>query len=389
MTPGPSAPLVLAVNPGAGSTKLALYRGGEALREERLAHPDLLERPRERVWDELRARVAAVEGFLAAAGVGRPLQPRGRGESEGPPLQPGGRGESEGTALAAVAGRGGLLPPLPSGTFEVNAAMLADLEAAVRGEHASNLGAAIARAVGDAHGCPAFVVDPVSVDELEPVARVTGLAGVERRSFSHALNMRAVARRFASEAGRPLAELRLVVCHMGTGVSLSAQRDGRMVDVVNPQDEGPFSGDRAGGVPATALVELCFAAGADAASVRRRLFGDGGLFSLLGTRDAREAVARAGAGDAAAALVLDAMAYQIAKAAAAMAAALEGRVDAILLTGGMAHLAPVVDAVRRRVAWIAPVRVLPGEDELRALAEGALRVLRGEEPARRYAPGAR
>ena len=171
---------------------------------------------------------------------------------------------------------------------------------------------------------------------------------------------------------------------MGTGVSLAAFRDGRMVDVVNPQDEGPFSGDRAGGVPATALVEVCFAPGAQARAVRKMLFGDGGLHALLGTRDAREALRRAEAGDGRAGLVLDAMAYQIAKGAAGLAAALEGKVDAVLVSGGMAHLAPVVEAVRRRVEWIAPVHVSPGEDELRALAEGALRVLRGEEAALSY-----
>jgi butyrate kinase len=157
-----------------------------------------------------------------------------------------------------------------------------------------------------------------------------------------------------------------------------------MVDVVNPQDEGPFSGDRAGGVPATALVELCFAEGADAGAVKRRLFGDGGLYSYLGTRDAREALGRATAGDSQARLVLDAMAYQVAKSAAGLAAALDGDVDAILVTGGMAHLAPIVEAVSRRIAWIAPLHVWPGEDELRALAEGARRVLAGEERARRF-----
>jgi len=353
------APLVLVVNPGAGSTKLALYRGDAAVAEERLAHPELMDRLAARVWDELPVRIAAVRAFLSAGGV-----------------RPGG--------LAAVAGRGGLLPPLASGAWAVDEAMLRDLERAERGEHASNLGGPIARAIAGEHGCPALVIDPVSVDELEPVARVTGLAGVERRSFTHALNLRAVARRFAKERGRALPDLRLVGVHMGTGVSLAAFREGRMVDVVNPQDEGPFAGDRAGGVPATALLDLCFAPGADARALRRRLFGDGGLFEHLGTRDAREAVRRAEAGDARAALVVDAMCYQIAKAAGGLAAALEGKVDAVLLTGGMAHLAPVVESVRRRVAWIAPVHVLPGEDELRALAEGALRVLSGEEPARAY-----
>jgi butyrate kinase len=157
-----------------------------------------------------------------------------------------------------------------------------------------------------------------------------------------------------------------------------------MVDVVNPQDEGPMSGDRAGAVPATALIDLCFAPGADRAALRRRLFGDGGLQAHLGTRDVREALRRAESGDARAALLLEAMTLQVAKSIGALAAALEGRVDAVLLTGGLAHLQEVVEPIRRRVAFVAPVVVIPGEDEARALAEGALRVLRGEEPALRY-----
>jgi butyrate kinase len=368
-------PLILAVNPGAGSTKLALYRGEAPAREARLDHPELASRPAARVLDELPARLAAVRAFLAEAGV----EPHGPGSPGAP--------RAEG-ALSAVVGRGGLLPPLPAGAFAVDAAMLRDLERAARGDHASNLGAPLARAVADEHGCPALVVDPVSVDELLPVARLTGLAGVTRRSFSHALNIRAVARRHARRVGRPLERLRLVVAHLGTGVSLAALAEGRMVDVVNPQDEGPMSGDRAGAVPVTALVDLCFAPGADARAVKRRLFGDGGLFSHAGTRDAREVWRRAEAGDEVAALLFDAMAYQVAKAAGGLAAALEGRVDAVLLTGGLCHLEPFVERVRRRVAFIAPVALFPGEDELRALAEGACRVLRGEEAARPYLPAA-
>jgi butyrate kinase len=354
-----TAPLILAINPGAGSTKLALYRGAASQREARLEHPELLARPAARTWDERPARLAAVEAFLDEAGVAR------------------------GT-LAAVVGRGGLLPPVPAGTFEVDETMLADLERAERGEHASNLGAPLARALADAHGCPALVVDPVAVDELTPVARVTGLRGVERRSFTHALNIRAVARRHAATVGRPLASLRLVVAHLGTGISLAALRDGRMVEVVNPQDEGPMSGDRAGAVPATALLELCFAPGASQAALRRRLFGDGGLYAHLGTRDVREALRAASAGDARAALLVDALTYQVAKSVGALAAALDGRVDAVLITGGLAFLAEVVEPIRVRVAFVAPVVVHPGEDELRALAEGALRVLTGEEPALSY-----
>jgi len=353
-------PLVLAVNPGAGSTKLALFRGEEQVAEEVVHHPEEELARLARVADQLALRLAAARDFVTRAAGGE--------------------------RLAAAVGRGGLLGPVPAGTLRVTDEMAGELLAAPRGEHASNLGAPLALALARDHGCPAFTVDPVSVDELEPAARVTGLAGVERRSFVHALNIRAVARRHARAAGRPLEDLRLVVAHLGTGVSLAALARGRMVDVVNPQDEGPFSGDRAGGVPVTAVVEMCFAPGAERGALRRRLFGDGGLFSLLGTRDVREALRRARAGEAPAALALEAMALQIAKSVGALAAALGGAVDAILLTGGMAHLPEVVDPIRRRVEWIAPVAVFPGEDEMRALAEGALRVLRGEEEALAYRP---
>ncbi|HET8723736.1 MAG TPA: butyrate kinase [Anaeromyxobacteraceae bacterium] len=353
------APLVLVVNPGTGSTKIALFQGGTPVAEEALRHPpEAIRSPR--MADQLPLRLGAVRDFLARSAAGRRLD--------------------------AAVGRGGLLGPVPAGTLRATPEMAEELLRGPRGEHASNLGVPIALAVAREHGCPAFTVDPVSVDELEPEARITGLAGVERRSFAHALNIRAVARRHARAAGRPLAAMRLVVAHLGTGVSLAALRDGRMVDVVNPQDEGPFSGDRAGGVPVTAVVDACFAPGATRESLRRRLFGDGGLFSLLGTRDAREAVARGEAGDAAAALAVAAMCLQVAKSIGALATALEGRVDAVILTGGMAHDPRIVDPIRRRVEWIAPVAVLPGEDELGALAEGALRVLSGEEAAREYAP---
>jgi butyrate kinase len=351
--------LVLVVNPGAGSTKVGLYRDGASVAEHAERHPPEALTRCARIADQLPLRAEMVRIFLGRSRVGR--------------------GE-----LSAVVGRGGLLKPLESGTYLVDAVMLADASRAARGEHAANLGATIAKAIADEQGCPAYVVDPVSVDELDAVARYSGLAGVERTSLCHALNMRAVARRHAAVLSKPLEELRLVVAHLGTGVSLSAQREGRMVDVVNPLDEGPFAGDRSGGIPAGALVDLCFAPGADARAVKKRLFGDGGLFSYLGTRDVREAAVRAEGGDEAAAGVLEAMAYQVAKAVGEMAVVLQGRVDAILLTGGAAHVGAVVEAIRPRVTWIAPVVVYPGEDELLALAEGARRVLLGEERAKRY-----
>ncbi|HSB21267.1 MAG TPA: butyrate kinase [Anaeromyxobacteraceae bacterium] len=351
--------LVLSVNPGATSTKAGLFRDAAPVAASALRHADAELARCPRIADQLGFRLAAVRTFLEEAGIA-----------------PG--------ALGAVAGRGGLLRPLESGTYAVDAAMLRDAAAAARGEHAANLGAPMAAELAREHGCPAFVVDPVSVDELEPVARLSGLAGIERQSLAHALNIRAVARRHAAGLRRPLEDLALVVAHLGTGISLAALRRGRMVDVVNPLDEGPMGPDRSGGLPVTAVVDLCFAPGAERSAVRRRLLGEAGLFSHLGTRDVAEALRRAGAGEAAAGRALEAMAYQVSKAVAGMAAALLGRVDAVLLTGGMVHAAPLAEDLRRRVEWIAPVALYPGEDELRALAEGAERVLRGQERVRAY-----
>lgn len=357
------APLILALNPGSTSTKIGLFRGDEAVGEETVRHPDEALRPfaRRPVLDQLDMRLAAVREALAPLGV--------------PPDRP-----------VAVAGRGGLLEPLASGTYVVNDAMLRDLREARRGEHASNLGAFLALGLADEAGCPAFVVDPVSVDEWEPVARLSGLAGLDRECLSHALNTKAVAKRFARQTGRPYDTLRLVIAHLGSGISISAHRDGRMVDVCNPREEGPFSADRAGGLPAIKLLDLAFSGEATHDELVRRIFREGGVYSYLGTRDLADVERRVEAGDPEAALVVDAMLYQIAREIGAMATVLNGRVDAILLTGGMAHSARYTQDLTRRVDWIAPVHVFPGEDELRALAEGALRVVSGEEKALEYRP---
>jgi len=355
------APRILALNPGSTSTAIALFAGPTQLFAEKLRHPDegmaaFSGRP---MLAQLDFRMAALEEALE-------------------------RHDVDARSLDAAVGRGGLLRPLPGGTYRVNAAMLEDLAAARRGDHASNLGAFMASRVAERAGCEAFIVDPVSVDEWPPVARISGLDGLERQCLSHALNTKAVAKRFAASQGRKYEELRLIVAHLGSGTSISAHEGGRMVEVSNPREEGPFSVERAGSLPVMVLVDWCLSCGLSRADIERRLFREGGLFSYLGTRDLAEAERRAREGDERAALVLGAMHYQIAKEIGAMAAVLAGRVDAILLTGGMAHSLDLVDAVRARVGWIAPVHVYPGEDELRALAEGALRVLRGEEPARDY-----
>ena len=355
-----TTPLILAVNPGSTSTKLAVYEGDAPRFTETLRHDDATlaafrDRP---VLDQTGLRLDAIRSALDRHGV-----------------KPG--------DLQAAVGRGGLLRPLPGGTYAVSEAMLEDLRHARRGEHASNLGAFLARALVGPDG-EAFIVDPVSVDEWDDGVRLSGLAGLDRECLSHALNTRAVARRHAAEVGVPFERLRLVVAHMGSGHSVSAHRDGRMVDVTNSREEGPFSTERAGSVPTVRLVRRVLQDGRSADEAERMLFREGGLYSYLGTRDLREVERRIDDGDRHATLVFEAMVYQLAKTVGAMAAVLDGRVDAVLLTGGMARSDRLVGALSDRVGWIAPVRVYPGEDELRALAEGALRVLAGAEPARRY-----
>jgi butyrate kinase len=350
---------ILVINPGATTSKLGLFDGTKCVHQEKVIHSDAELEAFPRLSDQREARLRPVREFL-----------KGRGFQKGD--------------LIAVVGRGGLLQPLASGTYSVNNRMLADLEKAARGEHASNLGAPMALDIANEFGCPAFIVDPVAVDEMNPVARFTGVKGVERQSLSHALNMKAVAKRHARSLGKPYEELNLIVAHMGSGTSLSAHSGGRMIDVVNPKDEGPMAGDRAGAVPSSALIDMCFLPGASAKAVKKVLFGDGGLYSHLGTRDIRDAIARMEKGDAEARAVVEAMAYQVAKYVGEMATVLNGKVDGILLTGGVVFNPPVPEWVRDRVAWIAPVTFYPGEDELQALAEGALRALAGEEPVKEY-----
>jgi butyrate kinase len=350
---------VLAVNPGSTSTKFGLYtrQGAEWVRTVR--HGD----------EELsrfggRPMVARLE--YRAAMIGQALEEQGYA-AEG---------------VAAVAGRGGLLPPVACGTYLVDDAMVEELRLARRGEHASNLGALLALRFAHAAGVNAYIVDAVTSDEWQDCARLSGSPLIERSPIGHMLNTRAVARRFAREQGRPYDALRLIVAHMGSGITVSAHREGLQIDS-NTIDEGPFGPDRTGGLPVRALIKLCFSGRFAQKEIDHKVFGNGGLFAYLGTRDLEEVERRIDSGDREAALVFDAMNYQIAKEAGAMAAVLEGRVDGLLLTGGMARSGRLVALLRRYLAWIAPITVYPGEDELQALAEGVFRVLDGEESAKR------
>jgi len=350
---------VLVINPGSTSTKFGVFTRAGAEWVTTLRHGDEeLEQFRGRsMMARTGYRAGLIEKELRAAGY----DPR---------------------QFAAVAGRGGFLPPMECGTYLVDDAIVEELRLARRGEHASNLGAVLALRFAQAAGVNAYIVDPVTVDEWQDCARISGSPLVQRSCVGHALNIKAVARRFTREQGRNYAELRLIVAHMGSGITVSAHRGGRMVDNNTPE-EGPFGPDRTGWLPVRELIKVCFSGAYNDKQLDRMVFGEGGLFAYLGTRDLAEVERRINGGDAKAAAVYEAMIYQIAKEAGAMAAVLCGRVDAILLTGGMAHSERMVGKLREYIEWIAPITVYPGEDELLALAEGVFRVLDGEEPAKR------
>ncbi|HEX8925689.1 MAG TPA: butyrate kinase [Terriglobales bacterium] len=352
---------ILAINPGSTSTKLAVYANAHALLVRTLRHADAeLEQYKGRpMLDQFGFRCAVMESELELAGFDL-------------------------RKFDAAVGRGGLLRGVPSGTYRVNQEMLDELRRAERGDHASNLGAPMADAIAKHAGCKAYIVDPVSVDEWEPIARLSGTPMIERPCLSHALNTKATAKRYAHDHGRAYKELRLVVAHIGSGNTVSAHQDGRMIDATNSREEGAFSAVRAGAVPAIKLVELCDSGEMSAKELERAFVAEGGLKAYLGTSDLTEVEKRIDVGDEKAELVFNAMAYQIAKDIGAMATVLSGNVDAVLITGGMAFSPRLTKAICERVEFIAPVHFYPGEDELQALAEGALRVLTGEETPRDY-----
>lgn len=359
MAESPNPIYILAINPGATSTKIGIFDADKPLLKKTVSHvaADLAVYPN--LADQYQYRLDLIVAAMEEAGI-----------------KPG--------SLKAVVGRGGLLKPLKGGTYSINETMLEDLSLGTYGVHASNLGALIACNLGRQLGIPSFIVDPVCVDEFEEVARVSGLPDLERKSQSHALNMKAVARRVAASLGMSYFDLNLVVVHLGSGISVSAHRKGRMIDVNNANNEGPFAPERCGGLPTIGLVQLCYSGKYTQKEMEAKLTRDGGMYAYLGTKDIREVEAAAEKGDEKARLILEAMAYQVAKETGAMATVLEGDVDRIIITGGIANSQFMVERITRRVRYIAPIVVVPGEEELEALAEGALRVLRGEERPQTY-----
>jgi len=353
---------ILVINPGSTSTKLAVFENGTSLFEEQIRHNPGELASFKKTCAQYNFRKTLVLKALKRRNIAL-------------------------DSLDAVVGRGGLLRPLAGGTYKINRKMLKDLrDISIWGrEHASNLGALIAYRIGKELGIAAFVVDPVSVDELQPLARISGLPGVERRALFHALNVKAQARRVSRDLRKKADKVNLVIAHMGGGISVCAYRRGRVIDVNNAVlGMGPFSPQRVGALPVADLVKLCFSGKYSREELERRLVKHSGLIGYLGTDNVPGIEKKIKQGDKRAGLILEAMAYQIAKEIAAMAAVLKGDVDAVVLTGGLAFSKRITGWIRQRVSFIASVLVYPGEEELRTLVEGGLRVLRGQEDARTY-----
>ncbi|NLW21990.1 MAG: butyrate kinase [Tissierellia bacterium] len=351
---------ILVINPGSTSTKIGVFDDHKIIFEETIRH-SVEELSRfERISDQYEFRKDIILDVL-------------------------GKNHIDIKAFSAIVGRGGLLKPIEGGTYLVNERMLEDLRGGYQQEHASNLGGLIAYEIAESIGVKAYIVDPVVVDELEDVARISGLKDIERISIFHALNQKAVARRHAKLHNKRYEDMNLIVVHLGGGISVGAHKKGRVIDVANALDgEGPFSPERSGGLPVGALVKLCFSGKYTYQEIKKKITGNGGMVSYLNSNDAREICKRIDAGDEYARLIYYAMAYQVGKEIGSMATVLKGQVDGILLTGGIAYDKLFTSWIEDMVSFISQVYIYPGEDELTALAEGGLRVLKGEEEAKEY-----
>lgn len=350
----------LIINPGSTSTKIGVFEDETLLFEETLRHSTEEISQYATIFDQKDFRKRIITDLLKEKNF-------------------------DINSLNMIVGRGGMLKPIPGGTYAVTDDLLEDLKVGVQGQHASNLGGILAREIGDSIGVPSYIVDPVVVDELTPVARYSGMAEIPRGSIFHALNQKAVAKRYAAEVGKPYESLRLIVVHMGGGVSVGAHEDGKVVDVFSAFDgDGAFSPERAGGVPCGALVKLCFSGKYTEKEIYAKLIGKGGFNAYCGTNDMRDVEKMVQGGDKKAAEVREAFITQIAKDIGSMACVLKGKVDQIVVTGGIAYDKVVVAGLKEKAEWIAPMTVYPGEDELLALVQGGLRVLNGEEKAMVY-----
>ncbi len=347
---------ILAINPGSTSTKIAIYDDIKEVSRKTIEHPNNEISKYNKTTDQYEMRYKQIMDFLDENNFDK-------------------------KELSAIVGRGGPLPPVRSGAYRVNDSMIDRYRNRPMFEHASNLGAIIAKEIADSIGVDAYIYDSISVDELDDIARFSGLADIERQSLTHCLNMRAVAIKVAKDMDKRYDECRFITGHLGGGISLSVHKDGKIVDMVSDA-EGPFSPERTGALPHDKLVNLCYSTDEDI--VKRKLRGKGGLISYLNTNSTIEVEDRIKNGDEYAKLVYEAMAYQIAKAIGELSVVLEGKVDKIIVTGGIAYSKMITDWIKKRVDFIAPVEIVPGENELESLALGILRVLKGEEKAYEY-----
>jgi butyrate kinase len=348
--------IIFAINPGSTSTKLALARGGSIVDSETLHHDESQLKKYPRVWDQYHFRRDACKQWAAARTK----------------------------TCSAVVSRGGLLRPLPGGTYSVNDLMLRDAHANLQGEHVSNLSCHLASQSAADYRCPAFVVDPVSVDEFADLARYSGHPLIERRSLSHALSIHATARKAARKLGKPYEQSSFVVAHMGGGISIAPVLRGKIIDANDAASDGPFSAERTGGLPLQQFISLCMSGKYAEHELRSMVMGNGGLMAYLGSNNALEIERRILEGDEQARRIYEAMAYQIAKEIGAMATVVRGSVDAVVLTGGLAQSVLLVSWLKRRVEFIARVMVIKEDNEMEALVSGAVRVLQGEERAKEY-----
>lgn len=353
--------LILAINPGSTSTKISVFEDTKEVFTKTLRHSNEELAPYKNVIDQLEFRKETIKAALKENNI-------------------------DINSLAIIVGRGGLVKPIPSGVYEVNQAMIEDIRTGRNGEHASNLGAIIANELAqEVGGIKALIADPVVVDELEPVARISGHSAFPRISIFHALNQKAIAKLYAKNNGRNYNDLNIIVAHLGGGVSVGIHSKGRVIDVNDAlRGEGPFSPERSGGLPAAAIVDACFSGKYTEKQIRKMISGEGGVVSYLGTNSFMDVENRVNAGDPDAILISEAFAYQLAKEIGAMATVVSGKVDAIIITGGIAYNKDLMEKVKDKVSFIAPVSIYPGEDEMGALAGNGLAVLNGTEEVKVY-----
>lgn len=351
--------LLLVINPGGTSTKLSIFEDGEEKIKKSIVHDYEEMKNFKRVMDQSEYRKKMIIDFVEEQGL-------------------------DIYKFDAVVGRGGLMKPIPGGVYPVNEKMIDDLRIMINGEHASNLGAVLAYEIGEEIGKPSFVVDPVSVDEFEDVSRITGIKEIEKASWLHALNHKQVCRVTAKKLGKTYDECNFIVAHLGSGNSVAAHKKGKMIDGSGGRSDGPFSPERSGGLPTYALVKMCYSGNYSEDDMLDKISNAGGMYSYLGTKDVKLIEEKAKNGNDEYKLILDAFCYKVAKEIASYTVTLDGKVDKIIVTGGIAYSEYLINYLKDKVGWIAEIEVIPGELEMQGLAAGAERVLSGKEKPSEY-----